>query len=230
MRPARMMAGLLLGLAVGFWAGDLWLGPDAAAWASAASSAAEAANVDSATHHGSAGDSEGINPLSFKADLAIWTVVVFLLLLAVLWKFAWGPLAEALDRREQGIAQQLAQAAAANQQAKDLLAQYEQKLAAAQDEVRAILDRGRRDAEQIGRQMVEKARQEAAAEQQRALRQIETATIAALKELAERSATLAVELAGRIIQRSLRAEDHAALIERTLADFVEHKAGGNGHK
>ncbi len=229
MRPRRAVLGLLVGLAVGLWAGGVMLGPPAAAWASGSGSA-EGPDAHSAGNGNEEGDSGGVNLLSFKTDLAIWTVVVFLLLLAVLWKFAWGPLAEALDRREQGIADQLAHAEQANQQAKDLLAQYEQKLAAARDEVRAILDQGRRDAEQIGRQMVEKARQEAEAEQQRALRQIDAATTAALKELAERGATLAVELAGRIVHRSLRPEDHAELIERTVGDFVQHKPGGNGHE
>jgi len=227
MRLRRAILGLLVGLAVGLWAEGLLLGPCAAAWASGSADNAAEGDAHAASHD--EGGSAAVNPLGIKTDLAIWTFVVFLLLLGVLWKFAWGPLAEALDRREQGIHHQLAQAEQANQQAKDLLAQYEQKLSAAQDEVRAIIDQGRRDAEQIGRQMVEKARQEAAAEQQRALRQIDSATTAALKELAERGATLAVELAGRIVHRSLRPEDHAELIDRTVDDFVQQKPGGNGH-
>jgi len=227
MKLRRAITGLLVGLAVGLWASGLILASPAVASASEAGNTAEGGS-HGADHgdHGSA----GVNPLVFKSDLAIWTFVVFLVLLAVLWKYAWGPLSEALDRREQGIREQLKQAEQSNQQAKELLAQYEQKLAAAQDEVRAIIDQGRRDAEQIGRQMIEKAREEAAAEQQRALQQIDAATTAALKELAERSATLAVELAGRILHRSLRAEDHAELIDRTVQGFVEQKPGGNGHK
>ena len=47
---------------------------------------------------------------SWKSDLAIWTAVVFLVLLAILWKFAWGPIAEGLDKREQEIADQIAEA------------------------------------------------------------------------------------------------------------------------
>ena len=105
-----------------------------------------------------------VNPLEWKSDLAIWTAVVFLLLLAILWKIAWKPLAEALDKREQNMADQIAQAEAANQKAKEILADYERKLAAAQDEVRAILDQGRRDAEQAGHELIDKAKQEAEAE------------------------------------------------------------------
>jgi len=163
-----------------------------------------------------------INPLSLqeiKGDLAIWTAAVFLVLLLILWKFAWKPLAQGLDKRERGINEQIAQAEQANQQARDLLAHYEQKLAGSQEQVRAILEQARRDAEQVGRDMLEKAKGEARAEHQRALRQIETATAVALKELAELSATLAVELAGKIVHAQLNPQDHAQLIEQAVADF-----------
>ncbi len=58
-------------------------------------------------------------------DLAVVTVVVFLLLLAVLSKFAWKPIVEALDRRERSIAENIAAAAAQNEAAKELLSQHE---------------------------------------------------------------------------------------------------------
>ena len=167
-----------------------------------------------------------INPLApsaFKLDLALWTAVVFLLLLAVLTKFAWGPLAKALDKREQNVANQIAQAEAANQKAKEILADYERKLAAAEDQVRAIIEQGRHDAEQVGRGLIDKAKEEAKAEYQRAVKQIDVATAAAIEELADRSATLAVELAGKIVRSKLNPGDHARLIEQAVAGFVQSK-------
>ncbi|MEN6451124.1 MAG: F0F1 ATP synthase subunit B [Thermoguttaceae bacterium] len=174
-----------------------------------------------------AGHEEGsvsLNPLSWQyiqGDLAIWTAVVFFCVLVVLGKFAWKPIAQGLADREQGIADQIAQAEAANQQAKDLLAEHEQKLAAAGDEVRGILDQGRRDAEQLGRELLEKAKAEAKAEHERAKQQIEAATATAVKEVADRSAQLAVELAGKIVHAKLNARDHAQLIETAVAGFVK---------
>ncbi len=166
----------------------------------------------------------GLNPLSFqamKADLALWTAVVFLVLFAVLAKYAWRPLAEGLDKREQGIADQIAQAEEANREAKSLLAGYEKKLADAQSEVRGIIEQGRREAEQIGQQMLDKAKAEAKTEHQRAIQQIEAATASALKELADRSAALAVDLAGKIVRTKLNPADHARLIEQAVAGFVQ---------
>ncbi len=167
------------------------------------------------------------NPLEFRADLAIWTAVVFLVLLLVLWKFAWGPLAQGLDRRERGIAEQIAQAEQSNQQAQQLLVQYEQKLADAKDEVHAIVEQGRRDAEQVGREMIEDAKQEARREQQRALQQIDSATTNALKELADQTATMAVELAGKIVRAELKPGDHAHLIEQAAAKLVRQSPSEN---
>jgi F-type H+-transporting ATPase subunit b len=172
-------------------------------------------------------DNAAMNPFSpsaMKADLALWTAVVFLCVLAILARFAWKPLMAGLDKREQGIADQIAQAEAANQQAKELLAEHQRKLAAAGDEVRALLEQGRRQSEQLGRELMDKAKQDAKAEQERALRQIDAAADAAMGKLADQSAALAVELAGKIVRAELKPRDHAQLIEQAVAGFVRDKA------
>ena len=132
-------------------------------------------------------------------------------------------MAKGIDRREQGIADQIAQAEEANREAKNRLAEYEKKLTDAYNEVRGIIEQGRRDAEQIGQQMLEKTKAEAKAEQQRAIQQIEAATSSAVKELADRSAALAVDLAGKIVRSKLNPADHARLIEQAVAGFVQSK-------
>lgn len=178
----------------------------------------------------SGGESHGevsLNPLSWEwiqQDLAIWTAVVFVVLLFILTKFAWKPLIQGLDQRERNLADQVAQAEAANQKARDILADYERKLAAAEEQVRSLLDQGRRDAEKVGRELIEKAKDEAKAEFERGVKQIDAATSAAIKELAEQSATLAVDLAGRIVQAKLNVADHARLIDQAVAGFVHGKS------
>jgi F-type H+-transporting ATPase subunit b len=183
-----------------------------------------AAMSRSALASGGEADINPVGPQAWKLDLNLWTAVVFLCLLAILWKFAWGPLAAAIDRRERNIADQIAEAEAANQKAKDILAGYEQKLAAAAGEVRGIVDQGRRDAEKLGRELLDKAKTEAATEHARALKQIEAAADAAVKSLADQSAAMAVELAGKIVRAKLNPADHAKLIEQAVSGFV----GGKG--
>jgi len=223
----RVVSGLAVGLALAA------LGSGASGAVGSHTSGAGGAQPSPADHAGrhaaaehaepSGGEHGEIDPLDFKADLAIWTAVVFLVLVAILWKFAWGPLAAGLDKREQGIADQIAQAEQSNQQAKQMLAEYQQKLAGAGDEVRGIIEAGRRDAEQLGREMLQKTKDEAKAEQQHALEQIDAATAGALKDLAEQGATLAVELAGKIVRAELKSDDHAQLIQHAVADFAEQK-------
>lgn len=164
---------------------------------------------------------EGVSasPVEFKSDLAIFTFIVFLLLLAILWKFAWGPISEGLEKREHQIAEQIAAAQRANAEAKEMLAQYDRKLASAQDEVRAIIEEARRDATHTQQEILAQARTDAAAEMDRAKREVETAKDQALRELAETSANLAVELAGKIIRTQLDATQHAQLVTDALSQF-----------
>ena len=183
----------------------------------------EAADRHGDAAHGDAGHGGGghgsPNPLEVGPDLAMVTAVVFVLLLLVLSKFAWKPILEALDRREQHIADNLAAADAKHQDARRLLEQYEQKLASAADDVRALLDEARRDAERAKASILGEAKSAAQAEQQRALREIRNATDAALKALAEKCADQAVELAGKIVGQRLTPSDHARLIREAIEQF-----------
>ncbi len=181
---------------------------------------------DIATHDPSHGNT-ATDPLSFDPDLAIFTFIVFLLLLAVLRKFAWGPIMQALERREHNIAEHISQAERNHEQARLLLAEYEERLAGAAHEVRELLEEARRDAEHTKQSILAEARQGAEAEKARALREIEAAGDAAMESLAKRSAELAVELAGRIVQAQLSQQDHARLIEEAMAKFPATAASNN---
>ncbi len=186
-----------------------------AAWSAAALPALAAGPAGG---EGSAGPE--INPMAWNADLALWTAVVFLLVLAILWRFAWKPIASGLDKREQRIRDEFAAAEKAHADAQQLLAGYQKRLAETGEEVRKMLEAARRESERQGQQIVAEARTAAEAEKQRGLNEIQRATAGALKELADRSAGLAVELAGQIVGARLDRASHAQLIERAVADFV----------
>jgi F-type H+-transporting ATPase subunit b len=155
-----------------------------------------------------------------KTDLAIWTFVVFLVLLAILWKFAWGPIVAGLEKREQRIADNIAAAERANEQAKQVLADYEKKLAAAADQVRAMMEEARKEAEQVKLDIVAEAKEAAKVEFDRSKRELQRATDAAVKELSERATNLAVDLAGKIVRAQLSHADHARLVQEAMAEFA----------
>ena len=87
----------------------------------------------------------GPKPLTFDPDLAVFTAVIFLLLVGILGYFAWPTIAKALDERERKIADNIASAAAKHEEAKRLLAEHEAKLNATAGEIRAMLN------ERVGR-------------------------------------------------------------------------------
>ena len=157
------------------------------------------------------------DPAEFRGDLAIWSFAVFVLLAALLAKFAWKPILEGLDKRERGIAETIAATRAANEEAKSMLASYERRLAEAADEVRGMLEEARRDAEATKQTIVAEARKAADEEQARAKREIGLATDDALSRIAERAGELAVDVAGKFIRQKLSADDQRQLIRDSVA-------------
>lgn len=183
---------------------------------------APAATHSSDSAHGEEAPQEGaIDPLGFDPDLAIFSVIVFVLLLVVLKKFAWGPIIQGLERREQNIAEHIAETQRSHEAAKALLADYEKKLASAAGEVRELLEEARRDAEHAKQAILAEAKAGADVERARALHDIEEATNQALTTLAQRSAELAIELAGKVLQSKLSPADHQRLIAEAMARFPE---------
>lgn len=172
-----------------------------------------------AAHGGAAGHGAAPNPVSVDPDLAIVTAIIFLSLLAVLWKFAWGPLVTAIDAREKSMADNLAEAARSNEEAKRLLDEHQTKLAAAAAEVRQLLDDAKKDAEFHKQKILDQAQEAAKSEKDRALREIESAKNAALEDLAQTSVDTAVDLAGKIVKRQLSSSDHSQLIGEALQNF-----------
>lgn len=165
--------------------------------------------------HGNAGANLE-NVAEFRGDLAIYTFVVFCLLLLMLGYFAWPKISEALLERERRIEQNIADAAAKHEEAKRLLVEHEARLASAADEVRALLEEARRDAEHTKGQILAEAKQAADAERDRSLRDVERAKDAALKTMAEASASLVVELAGKVVKQNITAEQQSQLVREAL--------------
>jgi F-type H+-transporting ATPase subunit b len=165
----------------------------------------------------SAGDP---NPLAFRTDLAFWTLIVFLVLFGLLSVFAWPQIAAALDEREKRITDSIAAAVAKHEEAKQLLAQHEAKLAAAAGEVRALLEEARRDAEHTRRSIAAKGEQDAKAALERALREIDRAKDGAIHELAITSANTAIELARKVVREKLSQDEQNKLVREALGKLT----------
>jgi F-type H+-transporting ATPase subunit b len=159
----------------------------------------------------------GANPFAGDVGNAVWTLVIFVLVLVVLGKFAWGPILGALQKREDFIRDSLEQAKRDRDEAAKQLAGYEKRLAESKAEASAIVDEGRRDAEVLKGKIEAKAKAEADVMVERAKREIGLATDTARKELYDLAAKLATDVASRVIGEELDAAKH----ERLIAESIE---------
>ena len=174
----------------------------------------------SVEEHGGGGE-----PSLFAGDVgnALWTLIIFLLVVFVLGKFAWGPLLGALQQREQFIRDALADAKRDRDAAEARLAEYTEQLHEARSEATKIVDEGRRDAEVVKGRIELEARQEGDRMIERAKREIELAKSAAIKELYGKTAEMATEIATRVVRREISAADHQRLISEALESLADQE-------
>lgn len=161
----------------------------------------------------------GIFDLPDRWDLSIYTLLVFLILLAVMAKFAWPAITSGIQAREDVIVQARDEAVNAREEAKALRAELAAKMAQAQDEVKGIIEEARKDAEKLRAAERETGVKEAAAERERAKREIEAAKEQAIAELYQKSVQLSALMASKTIRREVTATDHKRLIEESLAEL-----------
>jgi F-type H+-transporting ATPase subunit b len=147
---------------------------------------------------------------------AIWTLVIFVIMLAILYPTAWKNVLAGLKAREQRIRSDIAEAEAARARADATLKEYNAKLAAAEDRIRDMLSQATADGEKLATSIRMKAQQESEEIKERANKDIEAARDAALREIYEKTADLATSVAEKIIRRNLNASDQQDLVRQSL--------------
>jgi F-type H+-transporting ATPase subunit b len=148
--------------------------------------------------------------------LFIWTIVVFLALLTLLRKFAWRPLLQALEVRQQTIRQSLDDADRAKKELQRLQEESAQIVREARVEAEAIVSRSRSDAERLKEEIRQKARADAESIVRTAERQIQLETQQALRQIRDEAADMSVAIASKLIQRNLSKADNQRLIDEAL--------------
>jgi F-type H+-transporting ATPase subunit b len=157
--------------------------------------------------------------MSFDLGSAIWILISFLILLAILYKMAWKNVVASLDGREQRIRGDIRAAEDARAKAESLMKEHEKRMAGAEQEVRDILARAAADAEKIGANIRAAAQTEAQAQLERARKEIDSAQRQAIRQVYEKAAEIATDVAAKIISRELRPEDQQDLVNQTLGQL-----------
>jgi len=155
-------------------------------------------------------------PFAINPGVSIWTLVVFLLLLYALAKWAWPQILKAVEAREQKIRAQIEAAEKANQDAQKLLAEYEQRLAAAKGEAQELLAAGRTAGEKLREDIMARARAEHEELIGRARREIAAEREKAVAELRREAVELSLAAAGKVIEKNLDTEADRRMVQDYL--------------
>ena len=154
--------------------------------------------------------------VKFDPGLFIWTILTFLVLVALLTKFAWKPLLQMLDARQDAIKKSLADAETAKRELERLQEESSQIIRKARVEAESIVSKSWSDAEKLREEMKVKAKAEADAIVKESQRQIEIETGRALRQIRSEVADLSIAIASKVIQRNVSKEDNDRLIQDTL--------------
>ena len=148
--------------------------------------------------------------------LYIWTIATFLILVALLAKFAWRPLLKALDERQAGIRSALDEAQKARIEVERVRSDSERLLNEARVEAGQILSKTREDAARLREELKVQAQADAARVIANAERQIQLDTNRALEQIRREAIELSVTIASKLLQRNVSKDDNARLIEDTV--------------
>jgi F-type H+-transporting ATPase subunit b len=151
--------------------------------------------------------------------LLFWTLISFGVLLFLLRKFAWKPIVNTVNTREESIKDALASAEKARLEMENLQADNERILKEARAEREAML----KEARELKNKMIADAKDEAQAQANKMIEQAQSAIVsekkAAMAELKSHVAGLAVDIAEKVVRDELSNKDkQLQLVESMLGD------------
>jgi F-type H+-transporting ATPase subunit b len=162
-------------------------------------------------------EASGGGPFSINPGLIIWTLVVFGLLMALLWRFAWPSILKSVEERERRIQKQLEDAERANAEAQRLLEEHKKAALATKAETQDILAKAKVVAQKERELLLAKAREEYEALLARARKDIDAEKEKALVALRREAVELSIAAAAKVIEANLDTEANRRLVTGYLA-------------
>ncbi len=166
----------------------------------------------------------GLNPFSPDAiGGVLWTLVIFLVALPLMWKIVLGPITKALDERDGKLQGAIEQAQKASGEAEQARAEVEAKLAQAQREAAALLAKARERAEARGRELEEEAEKQAQGLIEGARREIQAEQERAIAAIRDEVVDLALSGARAVLERNVGSEDDRRLVSGLVGGSAQKK-------
>jgi F-type H+-transporting ATPase subunit b len=182
-----------------------------------------AATLPALASEGGGGGASLIQP---KFGTVFWTLLTFVLLVALLGRFAWKPLLGALEQREKSIKESIDQARKDRVEAEELLAQHRELLSEARRERAEAVSAGRRDAEGIKAEILEEAKKHREQLLAQTQAQVDAGLRQARAELRTVAADLAIQAAEKLLVKNLDDSTQRKLVEDYLADLESSESSG----
>lgn len=182
------------------------------------------ASVADGSHSKQVEEKGKIDVFSGYPGESIWTIVSFVVLVAVLWKLAWKPLLASLQGREDFIAKQLSDAEDVRKKAEEVLADYHGKLADADREGKGIIARHTKTAEKESKEIADLTKKELDELRTKLKAEIEYERKEVQSEFWDQAGDIVLELGKEVLGKSMDHADHDKLIDEAIDRLKEEEA------
>ncbi len=173
----------------------------------------------------SEGGPDGGNILRPRGGLMVWTLVIFLVLLGVLSRFAFRPITAAVAAREKGLEDALEQARRDRAEAAQQLKEQRQLLERTNSEAQRIIAEARVAADRVRHDLLEQGQAQQRELLERARRDIDDERRRAITDLRREAVDLAILGASKVIEKNLDDQTNRKLVDAFIADLKPAAAG-----
>ena len=158
----------------------------------------------------------GIVPWTFIAQICNLFLQFYLIK-----RFLFKPINNILAKRKEMADAQIQDAVKAREEAEAMKSQYEQDMIQAKNKANEIVVSAQKTASAQSEELLREASRQAAAMKNKAEADIEQEKRKAVNEIKDEIGGMAMEIAGKVIEREISEEDHAKLIDDFIANVGE---------
>ena len=157
--------------------------------------------------------------MTIQIPQLVWTIIVFLLLLVILKKYAWQPILTMLDEREKRIEDAIRSAEKGKAEVEAIVNKQQELMEEAKKEAQGVIAKGQKTAEAMKADILAKAKQESEQLLEKAKREIELGKDKAIDEIKAIAVELSMMATSKLVRKSLSENDHKQLVEEAIKEL-----------
>ncbi|MDD2497022.1 MAG: F0F1 ATP synthase subunit B [Desulfitobacteriaceae bacterium] len=148
----------------------------------------------------------------------IWAIINFVVLLAILYKFLYGPLLKMMENRQNDIKSNISQAEEIRNEAETLRVQLTAELDKARKEAQEIIASATKIGEETKNSIITEAKNSAVKMTEKAQEEIQREKEQALADIRNEVASLAILAAGKVLGKAMTGEEHKKLVDKYIQE------------